>query len=266
MKRNLAFRYDIKHIMYLSLKPLSKKVYPIIIFATALCIYHVNGQDKTNYNSSITYDKPIVVAHYMSWYQQPEISGSWGFWQVNRPTINKDYWHYPEQRKGQTCRDISSVYYPIIGPYDSGDPDLCEYHILLAKLAGIDAFVADWYGPKPSDEHPYDNIGFSVMRKVAEELNFKVMICWEDRSMFPDISPDVSTREEAIELGNKMIRYLESEWFSSSAYLKINDRPVLTNFAWRHPGKTIHEPWLSSIEWNRILNSIPARPIFIHDC
>src|SRR5690349_500605 len=29
-------------------------------------------------------DKPLIVAHYMSWYQTPRVSGSWGFWQVNR--------------------------------------------------------------------------------------------------------------------------------------------------------------------------------------
>ncbi len=34
---------------------------------------------------------PIVVAHYMSWYQTPDVSGSWGFWQVNRPTIPEQY-------------------------------------------------------------------------------------------------------------------------------------------------------------------------------
>ncbi|MEN6385361.1 MAG: endo-1,3-alpha-glucanase family glycosylhydrolase [Phycisphaerales bacterium] len=209
--------------------------------------------------------KPIVVAHYMSWYQTPEISGSWGFWQVNRPTIPEEYWHFPDKILQNGCRDISSVYYPVIGPYDSADPDLCEYHILLAKLAGIDAFVADWYGPEASAEHPYDNIGFSAMKKAAEKLNFKVMICWEDRSMFPPISEKVKSRKEAIERGKEIIKYLQKEWFSSKAYLKIGNRPVLTNYAWNDPGTDINHPWLSSEEWNEILNSINPRPIFIHD-
>lgn len=209
--------------------------------------------------------KPIIVAHYMSWYQTPDISGSWGFWQVNRPTIPKQYWHYPDKILENNCRDISSVYYPVIGPYDSADPDLCEYHILLAKLSGIDAFVADWYGPDPSAEHPYDNIGFTAMKKAAEKLNFKVMICWEDRSVFPPISAKVTNRAQAIDRAKEMIRYLEKEWFSSPAYLKINNRPALTNFAWGDPGKDINEPWLSSIEWNEILNSVNPRPVFIRD-
>ncbi|HBG27871.1 MAG: hypothetical protein A2Y10_09330 [Planctomycetes bacterium GWF2_41_51] len=215
--------------------------------------------------ASVIIKKPIIIAHYMSWYQTPDISGSWGFWQVNRPTIPKEYWHYPDRILENNCRDISSVYYPVIGPYDSADPDLCEYHILLAKLSGIDAFVADWYGPDPSAEHPYDNIGFSAMKKAAEKLNFKVMICWEDRSVFPPISAKVANRAQAIDRAKEMIGYLEKEWFSSPAYLKIGNRPVLTNFAWGSPGKDINEPWLNSAEWNEIINFINPRPVFIHD-
>ena len=41
---------------------------------------------------------------------------------------------------------LASHYHPIIGPYDSGDPDVLEYHALLMKLAGIDGVVIDWYG------------------------------------------------------------------------------------------------------------------------
>lgn len=214
---------------------------------------------------SVVPNKPIIIAHYMSWYQRPDYSGSWGFWQVNRPTIQKKYWHFPDTRKDSGLRDISSVYYPVIGPYDSADPDLCEYHILLAKLAGIDAFVADWYGPEPSEEHPYDNIGFTAMREASEELGFKVMICWEDRSMFPPVSDGIKTRNESLQRGVEMIRYLEKEWFSSEAYLKIDGRCVLTNFAWGSPGKTVDEPWLSAAEWDVILSAAKVRPMFIHD-
>lgn len=209
--------------------------------------------------------KPLLVAHYISWYQTPQISGSWGFWSVNRPTIPREYWHYPDQKLTNGCRDISSVYYPLVGPYDSADPDTCEYHILQAKLAGIDAFVADWYGPAASAEHPYDNIGFLAMKKAAEKLDFKVMICWEDRSMFPPISKGVTNREGAVESGQRMIQYLNQEWFASPAYLKIHGHPVMTDYAYGQAGATIHEPWLNAAEWNRVLQSIQPEAWLIHD-
>ena len=62
-----------------------------------------------------------------------------------------------------------------------------------------------------------------------------------------------------------MLQYLQSEWFSSSAYLKIDNRPVLTNFAWGSPGSNIKESWFSSAEWNEILDTVNPRPVFIHD-
>jgi hypothetical protein len=209
--------------------------------------------------------KPLILAHYMSWFQTPPISGSWGFWQVNRERIDKKYWQNPEKRNALGWREVSSVFYPVIGPYDSADPALCEYHILLAKLAGIDAFVADWYGPDPSKEHPYDNIGFLAMKKKAEEMGFKVLICWEDRSVFPPISPGVKTRQEAVARGKEMMRYLEKEWFSSPAYLRLDGAPLLTNFCWGDAGENITKPFLSAAEWTEILDSASERVAFIHD-
>jgi len=43
-------------------------------------------------------------------------------------------------------RQIASWYYPLIGPYDSSDPAVLEYHVLLMKLAGVDGVIVDWYG------------------------------------------------------------------------------------------------------------------------
>src|SRR5581483_5081069 len=41
-------------------------------------------------------------------------------------------------------KEIASTYYPAIGPYDVADPDVAEYHVLLAKAAGIDGFMAEF--------------------------------------------------------------------------------------------------------------------------
>ena len=41
---------------------------------------------------------------------------------------------------------IASKFYPIIGPYDSGDREVLQYHLLLMKFAGIDGVIVDWYG------------------------------------------------------------------------------------------------------------------------
>ena len=42
--------------------------------------------------------------------------------------------------------EIASHCHPLIGPYDSGDPDALEYHALLMRLGGSDGIIVDWYG------------------------------------------------------------------------------------------------------------------------
>ena len=72
----------------------------------------------------------LILAHYMPWYVAKPHSRAWGWhWTMN---------HFdPEKIKGGK-RQIASHFYPLIGPYDSGDPHVLEYHLLTMKLAGID--------------------------------------------------------------------------------------------------------------------------------
>lgn len=204
---------------------------------------------------------PLVIAHYVTWYQTPACSGSWGFWQVNRPAIPRAAWHFPEQRDERGWRDIASVFHPVIGPYDSSDPDACEYHILLAKLAGLEAFVCDWYGFEPTPEHPRDHPGFMALLRAAEQLDFRIGLCWEDRSLFQPRNP--ASRAGALRRGRAILRRLEREVFTSPAYLRMDGRPVLMNFAWDPPG--LAHPTLFAREWDAILGAARQRPLFIHD-
>ena len=80
-----------------------------------------------------------VYMHVMPWFQSKAHSGYWGsHWRMN----NKN----PENILPNGQREIASHYYPLIGPYDSGDPDLVDYHVLLMKYAGVDGVLIDWYG------------------------------------------------------------------------------------------------------------------------
>src|SRR3982751_5346275 len=70
-----------------------------------------------------------VYMHYMPWFQTPETLGgtTWGWhWTMNNRNPNVI------AANGQ--RQIASRYYPLIGPYDSSNRDVIEYHMLLLKL------------------------------------------------------------------------------------------------------------------------------------
>ena len=77
-----------------------------------------------------------VYAHYMPWFQTPFTLGgtNWGWhWTMNNRNPNVI------AANGQ--RQIASNYYPLIGPYDSSDANVIEYHMLMMKLAGSKAML-----------------------------------------------------------------------------------------------------------------------------
>src|SRR6478609_2487514 len=113
----------------------------MLAIAIALCLaIRANSQSV-----AVTKTNPTkVYMHYMPWFQTPSSLGgtggsSWGFhWKMN--TQN------PNIVDATGKRQIASHYYPMIGPYDSTDANVLEYHMLLMKYSGIDGVLIDWYG------------------------------------------------------------------------------------------------------------------------
>ena len=67
-------------------------------------------------------------------------------------------------------KDIASTYYPSIGPYDTADPDVAEYHVLLAKAAGIDGFMCEF---TIGQEHK-----LLSLVQAAKKHDFRIGVNW----------------------------------------------------------------------------------------
>ena len=72
-----------------------------------------------------------VLAFYYPWYGSQEYSGRWVHWQDVEPA---------KKAIG------SSTNYPVIGAYDSTDPELIDRHMRQMAEAGIDGVIASWWG------------------------------------------------------------------------------------------------------------------------
>ena len=127
-------------------------------------VEHVATVSKTN-KTNMT-----LCMHYMPWFQS--ISSSWHWvsflpmlWHHLNLTIfrlvfqvglshspGKDFsgfWGYhwkmktqdPENVAADGRREVASHFYPLIGPYDSGDPDVLEYHLLRSWKHADGSFV-----------------------------------------------------------------------------------------------------------------------------
>ena len=166
---------------------------------------------------------PKVFAHYMPWFKAQKTGTGenvWDHWQW----YGKGPKHDPDDLSANGHRDIASIYYPLIGPYDECDPAVLEYQMLTAKAAGIDGFIADWYG---LDNYP-DKV-FAAMVKAAERYGFTVAICLEEKSFFPPYS-HATTRAEVKDVMARQIRYVLDQYAPSEAYWHYDGHPVFLVF------------------------------------
>jgi hypothetical protein len=180
-------------------------------------------------------NRPLVVVHYMPWFAAKTATRPWGWhWTMGK----RDPEHVTNGR-----REIASHYYPLIGPYDSGDPDVLEYHALLMKIAGIDGAVADWYGTDDVNDYQFIDRCTSALFGEARRTGLKFGVVFEDRTIVDRVkSGKVSAN--VVTQARRIVEGLAKGWMADDAYLRIGNRPAF--FVFGHSG-------LTGDEWTRAL-------------
>ena len=124
--------------------------------------------------------------------------------------------HDPEKIIGpEERRDIGAAHYPLIGLYDSTDPDLLKYHIKLAESAGVDVLAFNWWG-----QGDITDVSLKTFCEVAEEINTRVKAtalidgyCWHGG--YP--------LRKSIE----MFSYFLENYRDRKSFLHLKDLPVI---------------------------------------
>jgi hypothetical protein len=175
----------------------------------------------------------------MPWYTAKPFSDRWGWhWTMN-------YFDPEQSLNGK--RQIASHYYPLIGPYDSGDPHVLEYHLLLMKLAGIDGVIVDWYGLTSFRDYAILNRNTTRVLQQCERLKMKFVICYEDQTIPALVEANRIKQEERVDHAVNEIRWLSKYWFKSGAYARLRGDPILLSFG--HSG-------LTNGEWGECLKKL----------
>jgi len=192
-------------------------------------------------------DRPLFLAHFMPWHQTPDVSGYWGWhWTMN---------HFnPENMDEDGRREIASHYYPLTGPYDSMDADILEYQTLLMKLSGIDGVLVDWYGMEDFWDYGVLNQATQALFEACEKAGLSFAICYEDQTIKHMVDNNHLKAEDDIAHGKEVMQYMESNWFQSAAYQKINDQPLLLVFGPQYFQKTS--------DWNELFSVLSTPPLF----
>lgn len=126
----------------------------------------------------------ILLAHVMPWYETPAVRKNWGFhWSSGNPP------HNPEKLDENGLPDIRSHFHPLIGLYDSSNPEVLECQLLQMKIA----------------------------------------VCYEDSTIEALIKNRVIHQSEIPSHLKEMTAWLAAHWFSAPQYFHFGGRPLLLN-------------------------------------
>jgi hypothetical protein len=190
--------------------------------------------------------RPLILAHYMPWFESKSISGHWGWhWTMN---------HFdPERSDPSGRRDIASHSYPLIGPYDSADPDVVEYHTLLMKIAGLDGVIADWYGSEDFNDYAAIHRRTGLLFDTLGRRGLKFAVCYEDRVLRAMSERGKWTADQAVEHARTHLRYCEENWFSRPQYVTWEGKPLLLVFG---------PDFLDRTQWEAALAGMRPAPAY----
>ena len=179
------------------------------------------------------------LAHYMPWFEVSPAGPRWGW-----------HWTMNAVDPGQIVNGLPRIAahaHPLIGPYDSGDAAVLEYHLLTMKLAGIDGVIVDWYGLQDFRDYALLHRNTVKLIEQVEKLGMKFVICYEDQTVPALVEAGRLKPGERVSHTQREIRWMADHWFSLKSYVRLDDRPVLLSF-----GQT----GLSDVEWSACLKAL----------
>ena len=190
------------------------------------------------------------MVHYMPWYASKPFSGHWG-WHWTMDHFN------PDNIGPNGKQTIASHYQPLTGAYDSNDPALLEYQVLLMKFTGINGVIIDWYGRENFRDYSDIHRNSLNLIKHIKKAGLKFAICYEDQSVKHLINDKKIKISNDLSYAKKELLWMEKHFFADESYLKLNSQPVLLIFGPQHFKKNQWNPIISVLKNKVQLFTLP---------
>jgi hypothetical protein len=233
----------------------------VFLAFSVFCIFMINqGCSKSsgnNFNGNLVAYPSVAVtkqtskkifAHILPWFETPASNG--GYWGEHWTMTNQNPNNFTNA--GDTQRNIASNYYPMIGPYASGDTNVIDYQLLLMKLSGIDGIFIDWYGTSTdAGQANYSEVlaNTLALKSRVGKLGLKYAIVYEDQALSNYDSANT------IKWGQADMAYMQANFFNDPNYETINNEPLLLNFGPQHIE--------TGMEWSTVFSVLsPVIPQF----
>lgn len=189
-----------------------------------------------------------LYMHYMTWFETNQSSGN-GQWGYHWTMANRN----PNNVDANGKREIAAHYYPTIGPYHSGDPDVIENHLLLMKYAGVDGILIDWYGTFNHNDYRMIKENTDQVIAMLDKVGLSYAMVYEDRFLPNIVSAGLSPTVTGA--AKTDLNWLQANCFSQDNYIKINNEPLLLSFG----PITLQTP----AEWTNVFTNINPKPYFL---
>ncbi|MCR5077579.1 MAG: hypothetical protein K6A82_06040 [Prevotella sp.] len=185
-----------------------------------------------------------VYAHFMPWFETSTSNklneGKWGYhWTM----ANCD----PDKTDASGKREIASHYYPLTGPYASGDEAVLDYQCLLMKYAGLDGVMVDWYGVNSDNTVARHKSNTEALFRALKRAGLKMSIVYEDNAL--------SGASDKVTAARQDMRYLAETFFKDDSYVKVNGRPLLLDFG--------PQQMVTGKDWYRTFSILSQQPMFL---
>ena len=167
-----------------------------------------------------------VLAFYYTWYGSPEVSGKWIHWRSGESDFSL------LDEKGLPYAEATN--HPTIGLYDSNDPLVIAGHLKLANQAGIDAFIATWWG-----QGDFTDKAFKSALDVADKMESTTKL-----TIYYEIVPDKDPQKAVEDL-----LYVLENYGDRESFFKVNGVPVVFIY-----GRAMGQ--LSAKQWSEVVAAV----------
>ncbi|MBC8137058.1 MAG: glycoside hydrolase family 99-like domain-containing protein [Fibrella sp.] len=189
--------------------------------------------------------KQLLLAHYMPWYEADPARNKWGWhWTMN---------HFQPGRLTNGKREAASHYVPLIGLYDSNDPDALECHVLLMKLSGIDGVVIDWYGNNDYLDYGLIHRNTQHLIRFVKKAGLRYVIMYEDQTVPKLLAEHRLPDDDVVAHGQRLLQWMQKHWFTDPAYLTRNKQPIFMTFG---------NGYYTGEQWNQIFSGLTPSPLY----
>jgi hypothetical protein len=187
-----------------------------------------------------------VYVHMMPWFETPTSSGKWGqHWTM----ANQD----PNIVDSTGRRQIASYYYPLIGPYASGDHDVIEYQLLLMKYAGVDGVLIDWSSTVKAWDFPKNVKNAEAIIALTAAVGLEFGVVYEDHNV--GLAQAQGFVQDVIAQGKADLGYLQNNYFTQPNYIKVGSAPLVLDFG--------PQTFTMQSQWDQILAPLSQQPFLV---